>query len=66
MSFAIGMYVRDTALKYKTQGLDLTRATLSNMATVRPNAQGNFTMNGKPNPYQMNIGGQDEDISWLL
>jgi hypothetical protein len=66
MSFAIGMYVRDTALKYKTQGLDLTRAALSNMATVRPNPQGNFTRNGVPNPYQMNIGGQDENISWLL
>jgi hypothetical protein len=66
MSFAIGMYVRDTALKYKTQGLDLTRATLNNMATVRPNSQGNYTMNGKPNPYSMNIGGQDESISWLL
>jgi hypothetical protein len=66
MSFATGMYVRDTALKFRSQGLDLTRATLSNMATVRPNAQGNFTMNGKPNPYQMNINGQDENISWLL
>jgi len=66
MSFATGMYVRDTALKFRSQGLDLTRATLSNMATIRPNHQGNFTMNGKPNPYQMNIGGQDEDISWLL
>jgi hypothetical protein len=66
MSFAIGMYVRDTALKYKTQGLDLTRAALSNMATVRPNNQGNYTMNGVPNPYQMNIGGQGEDIRWLL
>ena len=66
MSFAIGMYVRDTALKYKTQGLDLARAALSNVATVRPNFQGNYTMNGKPNPYSMNIGGQDENISWLL
>jgi len=66
MSFATGMYVRDTALKFRSQGLDLTRATLSNMATIRPNTQGNFTMNGKPNPYQMNIGGQDENISWLL
>jgi hypothetical protein len=66
MSFATGMYVRDTALKFRSQGLDLTRAALSNMATVRPNTQGNFTMNGKPNPYQMNIGGQGEDISWLL
>jgi hypothetical protein len=66
MSFATGMYVRDTALKFRSQGLDLTRATLSNMATVRPNTQGNFTMNGKPNPYQMNINGHDENISWLL
>jgi len=66
MSFAIGMYIRDTALKFKTQNLDLTRAALSNIATVRQNPQGNYTTNGRVNPYQMNIGGQNEDISWLL
>ena len=66
MSFAIGMYVRDTALKFKTQGLDLTRATLSNITAIKSNPQGHFVANGKPNPYNMNIGGQNEDISWLL
>jgi hypothetical protein len=66
MSFAIGMYVRDTALKFKTQNLDLTRAALKNIATVRQNPQGNYTTNGQANPYQMNINGRNEDISWLL
>ena len=66
MSFGMAMYVRDTALKFKSQNLDLTRATLSNIMTVKSNQQGSFTINGKPNPYNMNIGGQNEDISWLL
>jgi hypothetical protein len=30
------------------------------------NVFGNFTRNGVPNPYQMNIGGQNENLSWLL
>ena len=66
MSFSMAMYVRDTALKFKTQSLDLARATISNITAIKANAQGNYTMNGRPNPYNMNINGQDESISWLL
>jgi hypothetical protein len=66
MSFGMAMYVRDTALKFKSQNLDLARAALNNIATVKANPQGNFVRNGKPDPYNMNIGGQNEDISWLL
>jgi hypothetical protein len=66
MSFSMAMYVRDTALKFKTQSLDLARATISNITAIKANSQGNYTMNGRPNPYNMNINGQDESISWLL
>ena len=46
MSFGMAMYVRDTALKFKSQNLDLTRATLSNIMTVKSNQQGSFTIYG--------------------
>ena len=31
MSFAIGLWVRDTALRLRTQGVELTKKTLSRM-----------------------------------
>ncbi len=66
MSFGIAMYVRDTALKFKTQGMDLTRAMLSNIVSVKPNQQGAYVANKYNNPYNMDFGQGPEDISWLL
>ncbi len=31
MSFAIGMYLRDTSLKFQQQSLDMTRAALGSI-----------------------------------
>jgi len=65
MSFCTGMYVRDTALKNKQQGIELTRATLNNIS--RPaQYQGAYFASGTDNPYHMKVNGSDEDISWLI
>jgi len=66
MSFGTAMYVRDTALKYKSQGVDLARAMLSNIAVNKPNFNGAYAPNQYNNPYQINYGHGQEDISWLL
>jgi hypothetical protein len=66
MSFGTAMYIRDTALKFKSQGMDLTRAMLSNIAAPKPNFNGAYTPNSYNNPYQINYGYGQEDISWLL
>jgi hypothetical protein len=66
MSFGTAMYVRDTALKYKSQGVDLARAMLSNISVNKPNFNGAYTPNQYNNPYQINYGHGQEDISWLL
>jgi len=66
MSFGIAMYVRDTALKFKTQGMDLTRAMLNNITSVKPNQQGVYGASFTNNPYNMDFGNGPEDISWLL
>jgi hypothetical protein len=66
MAYSIGMYLRDTALKNKQQGLELTRATLSNISRTSPH-QGAYFSTGMDNPYSMRVNGdQNEDISWLL
>jgi len=66
MAYSIGMYLRDTALKNKQQGLELTRATLSNISRSTP-YQGAYFATGMDNPYSMKVNGDgNEDISWLL
>jgi hypothetical protein len=66
MSFGTAMYIRDTALKFKTQGMDLTRAMLNNITVVKTNQQGIYGTTFNNNPYNMDLGHGPEDISWLL
>lgn len=66
MSFGTAMYIRDTALKFKTQGMDLTRAMLNNITVVKSNQQGIYGTTFNNNPYNMDFGHGPEDISWLL
>ena len=66
MSFNTAMYVRDTALKNKQQGIEMTRATIGNIS--RPSQyQGAYFASGTDNPYSMKLNNdQNEDISWLI
>ena len=65
--FAIGMYLRDTTLKFKQQSQDLTRAMLGNIQSNRPQQQAAYFSKGNDNPYAMKTkNGGMEDLSWLL
>ena len=68
MAFAIGLYVRDTALQMRQQGMDLTRAQLSSISNL--NKKNNSVIQvgfQQKNPYLIDNGsGHVEDISWLL
>jgi hypothetical protein len=64
MSFGIGMFLRDTSLKFQQQGLDMTRAALNNM--VKNTTAGVYNANTTQNPYMQKIGNQQEDLRWLL
>jgi len=67
MSFAIGMYLRDTSLKFKTQNQDLARAVLNNIGANKVSSKGFYTPNNSvPNPYQMDINGNKENLTWLI
>jgi hypothetical protein len=66
MAFAIGLWVRDTALRLKQQGISLTKHALSGIATNTFDGVygGN---NVDVNPWVMKLGnGEMEDLSkWL-
>jgi hypothetical protein len=68
MAFSIAMYVRDTALKFRQRGIDLTKQSLNNMTVNRTPYQGSYGGGyGKvKNPYQIDTPDGKEDISWLL
>ena len=67
MAFGTAMYIRDTALKFKQRGLDLTKSTLNNMKVNRTPYQGSYGFSqGVDNPYHIKTKDGKEDISWLL
>ena len=69
MSFAIGLWVRDTALRLRQEGIDLTKQALSGIGTQVHGAiyGGNTTGHMEHNPWQQETGdGNYEDLTWLI
>ena len=64
MSFALTLWVRDTALRLRNEGIELTKRTLSGassqMLPQKPTNQNNS--------WEMEIGpnGEKESLDWLL
>jgi hypothetical protein len=67
MSFCIGLWIRDTALKLRQQGMDLNRKTLDYFGKGS-GAYSSVSGMRKDTGWSMNTGqrGQDEDLTWLL
>jgi len=68
MAMSMGMYIRDTSLKFRQQGLELTRAALGNIRRNSDYSQGGaYNINkSNNNPYSIDIKGGMEDLRWLL
>jgi len=68
MAFSIGLFVRDTALKLRQQGLALNKASLNNMSKSHIGAP-IYTQNSlQKNPWEMDLGtgSGKEDLTWLI
>ena len=68
MSCASALYVRDTALRLRQQGMDLARAQLSSFSNLNAKNKAVIRTVGikKENPYIIDTPGGKQDISWLL
>jgi len=71
MSFGIGLFLRDTALKFSNTAMDLTRASLGGIGKVNylPSNTGVYAPHSPTydNPWNMDDGkGNMENIGWLL
>jgi hypothetical protein len=65
MSFAIGLWVRDTALRLRQEGIDLTRRAVEGIGTsVYDGVYGGSLQ--EDNPWRMRVGNDIEDLSkWI-
>jgi hypothetical protein len=65
MSLGIGLFTRDTGVKFNQQSMDITRRSIdlisNNTQGYRPTLPG-----GVSNPYQIDTPYGPEDVSWIL
>jgi hypothetical protein len=67
ISAATALYIRDTALRLRQQGLDLARAQLSSFSNLNNRNNVVYKVDKvRENPYLIETNGGKEDISWLL
>ena len=67
MAFATGLYVRDTALRLRQQGMDLTRAQLSSFNSLNNRTSPIVNVGSlQNNPYNIDTPYGPQDVSWLL
>ena len=67
MALATACYVRDTALKFAQQGLDITQAALGNWSRSAPAIYSSKGINKKQAGWTQDMGqhGQ-QDLTWLI
>ena len=67
MAFATALYVRDTAIRMRQQGMDLSRATMNSFVSLNQRNQGVYNVAPmQNNPYLMETPGGQEDLTWLI
>lgn len=66
MAFCIGLWVRDTALRLKQEGIDLTKRAMSGISSNMQHSGVYGGSNMDENPWKMRVGDGFEDLSqWL-
>ena len=66
MAFSIAMYIRDTALKLRNDGLELNKRAIGLMGNSTTYNGVYSQRSNENNSWNMNINGEDEDLTWLL
>ena len=61
MRWSQGLWVRDTALRLRQAGIELTKNTLRHMKSTAI-----YKPTQKNNSWNMKIKGEDEGLEWLL
>jgi hypothetical protein len=66
MAFSIGLWVRDTALRLRQEGIDLTKNAVSGITSNAYQGVYGGGFGDGENPWKMRVGDGFEDLSeWL-
>jgi hypothetical protein len=66
MAFSIGLWVRDTALRLRQEGIDLTKSAVGGITSHTYNGVYGGGNGMDDNPWKMRVGNDFEDLSqWL-
>lgn len=67
LPYAIGLYLRDTAIEHQLNGIELQKSILKSIKKTNPYSLGytKSTPSNVRNPYDFKVGDQVEDISYL-
>jgi hypothetical protein len=66
MAFCIGLWVRDTALRLRQEGIDLTKRAMGGISSNMQHAGVYGGSGNEDNPWKMQIGDTMEDLTqWL-
>ena len=72
MAWSIGLFLRDTALRFRKTAIDLTYASLNSFSKTSNDGfqvynGGGYNQYGQEDPWKMEIAnGQQADLTWLL
>jgi hypothetical protein len=67
MALGMGLFTRDTAMKFYEQGMDLNRAMISSITKTTYGYTGPELPGGTQNPFMIDNGhGDFEDMTWVL
>jgi hypothetical protein len=65
MSLGIGLFTRDTGVKFHNQGIDVTKAAIAGISVTKGNT-GPMMPSNFHNPYQVETPYGVEDFTWVL
>ena len=71
ISYCIALWIRDTALRLRKEGNELQKSMMNSLLSSNGRAEEKpiyFGTAGQPknNPWEMDIGNEKEDLTWLL
>ena len=66
MSYSILLWIRDTAIRIQSERNELQSSMLGAIGTLNEKSPIMTPNRPKNNPYEIDINGEKEDLSWLL
>ena len=66
MSYSILLWVRDTAIRIQSERNELQSSLVNSIGNLNERTPIMTSNKPKDNPWEMDINGEKEDLTWLL